>query len=120
MSDSRTFPLHMHSVGAARHFVTDSLEAVPTDHFAAALLVSELAANAVAHAETPFAVHVERRADVVHIEVVNDAPELVASMTQHPSERGGFGLQLVDRLSEHWGTESEGDKKVVWFELASN
>jgi anti-sigma regulatory factor (Ser/Thr protein kinase) len=119
MSQSRTFPPDLHSVGAARHFVADSLRSTPTDHFAAALLVSELAANAVTHAETPFAVNVERRTGVVRIEVSNDAPELLATMTQ-PSEEGGFGLHLVDQLSQHWGTESAVDKKVVWFELASH
>jgi two-component sensor histidine kinase len=120
MPESRTFPANLQSVAAARRFVTDSVRDVATDHFAAVPLVSELAANAVAHAKTPFVVHVERRADVLRIEVANDAPELLATVTQQPSSAGGFGLQLVDELSQHWGTESQKDKKVVWFELAAH
>jgi anti-sigma regulatory factor (Ser/Thr protein kinase) len=118
MPDTRTFPLQSHSVALARRFVPGALREVATDHGAADLLVGELATNAVKHADSPFSVSVDVRAGVVRIEVVNDAPELVAAVNMEPSEAGGFGLRLVDALSQHWGTESTGAKKVVWFELA--
>jgi two-component sensor histidine kinase len=114
----RTFPLQQRSVALARRFVSDALDSVAIDQFAAELLVSELATNAVEHARSPFTVSVSIRSTEVRIAVSNDAPELLAVVTQEPTDKGGFGLQLVDKLSQLWGTLSTEGKKTVWFQLA--
>src|SRR3954452_21935735 len=103
MVESRTFPAEPQSAALARRFVLDVLVDVTTDHFAAELLVGELATNAIEHAESPFSVSVDVQASVVRIEITNDAPELLAVVTEHPSSAGGFGLRIVDELSQHWG-----------------
>jgi anti-sigma regulatory factor (Ser/Thr protein kinase) len=89
-----------------------------TDHYAAELLASELATNAVEHAHSSFEIRIDLRPAVVRVEIANDAPELLALVNQHPSAAGGYGLRLVESLSQHWGTESATHEKVVWFELA--
>jgi hypothetical protein len=119
MSSVRSFSPQPQNITLALRFVRDALRDVETDDGAAELLVTELATNAVEHAESPFSVCVDIRGAIVHIEVINDTPELLATVTQQPSEKGGFGLRLVEALSSHWGTESAESKKVVWFELAA-
>jgi len=114
----RTFPSQQGSVALARRFVSNALDSVAIDHFAAELLVSELATNAVEHARSPFTVSVHIRSSNVRIAVVDDAPELLAVVRHAPTDKGGFGLRLVEKLSQLWGTVSAEGKKIVWFELA--
>jgi hypothetical protein len=80
------------------------------------LLTSELASNAVTHADSDYRVTIRRSAGAVRIEFHNDAPEMVPMLVS-PSERGGRGMLLVDSISSRWGTESAPDHKIVWFEL---
>jgi len=82
----------------------------------AALLASELAANAVVHANSVFEVRVRTDGDVFRVEIVNDAPEMIAALKE-PSEESGRGLHIVDALSKRWGTEADDHEKAVWFEL---
>jgi hypothetical protein len=87
----------------------------------AIIVTCELAANAVRHARSPFAVTFtrEHRASRSVIRVsVRDlstaAPELLA----HDTRRiGGRGVALVDALSRAWGSEAEPGGKTVWAEL---
>jgi hypothetical protein len=50
------------------------------------------------------------------VEVVNDAPEMLAALRE-PSAGSGRGLHIVDALASRWGTEALDREKVVWFEL---
>ena len=86
------------------------------DAEAAALLASELAANAVIHANSAFEVRVEQDGHVFRVEVVNDAPEMLAALRE-PSDGSGRGLHIVDALASRWGTDMLDREKVVWFEL---
>lgn len=86
----------------------------------AQLLASEVATNAVRHGRGPtFGFEVAAAAGEVTVRVHDDDPR----SPQHrvPSEddpqQGGWGLDLVDRLSREWGIELERDGKVVWFTL---
>jgi hypothetical protein len=115
---SYRFSSEPHSVTDARRFVRDSLEAVSTDRNAAEVLVGELATNAVEHARTGFEVCIDIQPTLVRVEVNNDAPELLAVVNEKPTDHGGYGLRLVETLSQHWGTESAHGQKRVWFELA--
>jgi anti-sigma regulatory factor (Ser/Thr protein kinase) len=116
-SASRTFLPRTASVPAARRFVREQLAGVTTDQCVAELLVSELATNAVAHADTAFAVRVDVEASVVWIAVENHAPELLAVADEQRGDAGGLGLRIIDALSRDWGAESGRDEKLVWFEL---
>jgi hypothetical protein len=61
-------------------------------------------------------VRVAADSDALRVEVVNDAPEMVAAIRE-PSVEGGRGLHIVDALACRWGVDVRDDEKVVWFEL---
>jgi anti-sigma regulatory factor (Ser/Thr protein kinase) len=104
------------SVGGARRFVTALVGDRP-DGPVAALLVSELAANAVVHARTPFEVSVSLGPAGVHVEVADGNPvEPAPRLLTEPWDEAGRGLFLVARLAFAWGSKPTADGKVVWFE----
>jgi anti-sigma regulatory factor (Ser/Thr protein kinase) len=78
------------------------------------LVIAELVTNAVVHAHTPATLIGQREPGHVRIEVHDDS-------TEGPMERdvgtaqGGFGLKIVERLSESWGWGYRpAGGKVVW------
>ena len=84
------------------------------------LLVTELITNAVRHAGSHewIDLDVEVRRDSVRGEVCDCGPGFVRPMEPEPHEHhlGGYGLCLVDRLSDRWGVEADALTRV-WFEL---
>jgi CheY-like chemotaxis protein/anti-sigma regulatory factor (Ser/Thr protein kinase) len=83
----------------------------------AELCTSELATNAVIHAQSPVLLVIALLKDAVRVEVDDEAPgELEAGTLIHDSETGR-GLALVDALSACWGVEQHDGGKSVWFEL---
>lgn len=107
------------AVRAARRFVIETLSAWGEDGLLAdaALVVSELASNAVRHAGSPFRASVLRSDSVVRI-TVEDASGLPPRRSDPSSDRlGGRGVALVASLSTRWGSELVADGKVVWSEL---
>lgn len=106
------------SVRRARRLVIRVLAGVGTVADDAALLVSELATNAVIHAGTPFRVAVRRRDDRLRVEVA-DGSRAVARRQRFSTTSGtGRGLALVDDVADRWGVDGRDDGKTVWFELA--
>ena len=53
----------------------------------------------------------------VRVEVSDAAAGVTAPAIRQPSVEGGWGLRIVDQLSSRWGVSSEGERRVVWFEL---
>ncbi len=107
---------------AARQFVTEALRGWGHDDLIdpAALVVTELATNAVLHAWSNFLVTVACRPDsAVHISVTDWGPALPLPDDPPPTATSGRGLRLVETASTRWGTELTGDGKVVWAELHS-
>jgi hypothetical protein len=109
----------MPATRAAREFVADTLAEWGADDLveAAALVTSELAANALMHARSPFRVSVIRGSSGVKV-CVRDA--CVASPTRTPNSSrrpGGRGLAIVAALSHRWGSEPAAGGKVVWAEI---
>jgi anti-sigma regulatory factor (Ser/Thr protein kinase) len=84
------------------------------------LLVTELVTNSVRHADArQIELVVVVRDDRVRVEVENRGPSF------HPAPRngnaeteGGWGLLLVERLSDSWGVGEDAGRTCVWFELA--
>ena len=79
----------------------------------AGLVATELATNALVHAQSPFAVAVDYEAPRLIIEVTDDGPwpESRASVTK------GYGLEVVEHLST-WGIRRHmGGGKTVWAAL---
>ncbi|MFM6850080.1 MAG: MEDS domain-containing protein [Terrabacter sp.] len=116
---SRVYLPTPESVPAARHFVVDVLRAwghadlVPD----AALIISELATNALHHAGSPFRAVVDRRRGGlrVGVEDATEAPLQRREITM--DDVGGRGVHIVEALAERWGSSPLPGGKVVWAEL---
>jgi anti-sigma regulatory factor (Ser/Thr protein kinase) len=126
---SQTFPAWATSIAAARSYVADQLGApgwsqqVPSELCqTAALLVSELATNAVRHSGArQFVVEIRLDPDqrLVWVGVTDDGPGFPTPRTPPVTAEHGRGLQLVGTLADRWGARRQRDttRKTVWFEL---
>ncbi len=89
------------------------------------LVVTELMANSVKHAGigpgSSVGLDAEVRPRTVRVEITDPGPgfePVVKPATpEDPDRMGGWGLLLVDQLTERWGVE-RGELTRVWFELA--
>jgi len=121
MSEQRRFPNDADSVRDARRFVLDAVGPVPTGAAdAIAVMVSELAANAVRHTVSHFTVTVDRFPDRIRVEVGDSGPGDPIVRTPDPAELSGRGLQIVRALAGEWGViPAVGTHgKTVWFTIA--
>lgn len=83
----------------------------------AALVLTELAANAVLHGGSPFSVSISLKASKLRIAVGDRSPLTGALAVHGLTPRAGRGLGLIDTVSTRWGTTIVSDGKVVWAEL---
>jgi anti-sigma regulatory factor (Ser/Thr protein kinase) len=112
------------AVRKARHVVRERLrgELPPTKLDDVELLISELASNSVRHCETHSG-RLSMEADVsekcVRLCVCDEGDGFEEPVTPapHPDGAGGYGLVLLDRLSDRWGVNRNGGF-CVWFEVA--
>ncbi|MEY2403901.1 MAG: hypothetical protein QOD38_1452 [Acidimicrobiaceae bacterium] len=105
------------SAGAARRFVAAALGAGGEVAELAVLLVSELASNAVLHAETSFEVVLSLDDDWLRVEVCDGNPTMPALRTYVRESITGRGLHMVAASADHWGFDAQPGGKVIWFEL---
>lgn len=106
------------SVPFARRFIEEQLHDCPPGVVGVVLLLtSELATNAVVHAQSPFSVEVGRSDRTVRVSVSDrsDVPPVQLSAT--PADEHGRGIQLLSALSANWGIEPRDSGKEVWFEV---
>lgn len=80
------------------------------------LVASELASNVIVHARTDFVVQVTSEAGRIRIEVWNGSSIIPAVKLLRDS---GYGLRVVEALSDRWGVESVDTGKAVWAEFRS-
>jgi anti-sigma regulatory factor (Ser/Thr protein kinase) len=83
----------------------------------AALVLTELAANAVLHACSPFSISVSSKDSVLRIAVGDRGPLAGGPAGQGLIPRPGRGLGLIDAISARWGTAVLTGGKIVWAEL---
>ncbi|MBU2668390.1 ATP-binding protein [Actinoplanes bogorensis] len=111
---------HPDSPALARNLVTEACGAwgMPADVlYPARLVMSELAANAMEHAATPFSAMVVRRGDGLHLVVSDCEPRLPQLVDQSAGEFlyvRGQGLRTVQAASSAWGSLPTRDGKMVW------
>jgi anti-sigma regulatory factor (Ser/Thr protein kinase) len=116
---SRVYLPIAESVPAARHFVVGVLRSwgladlVPD----AALIVSELATNALRHAGSPFRAVVDRRGGGLRLGVEDATDTPLERRDAHPEDLSGRGVHIVEALSRRWGYSPLPGGKVVWAEL---
>ena len=92
------------------------LEPLGVEYDVARIVTSELATNAVIHAQTPFRVSVAVQPGKIRLEV-EDGAGVQKIATEMSSDRTGRGLLLVESAATSWGVEHRGEKKAVWVEL---
>ena len=115
----RTFSFSREAPATARHFAVATLCEWALADVAddAALVVTELAANAIVHAGTGFTVVLSARGNVLRI-VVRDGCPLPAEGQAALMPIPLHGLGAVDALAVRWGVESLGKAgKTVWVDL---
>lgn len=86
----------------------------------ASLCVSELVTNAVLHADVgpdgELELDVQINGEILSV-AVTDAGRGFNPGQPTPGDESGWGLYIVDRLSDRWGVE-RGNRTRVWFEMA--
>ena len=112
----RTFGFSADAPAAARHFTLAALSAWGGADLAddAALVVTELAANAIVHAHSAFTVDLSALDDLLRISVRDAAP--LRGNELRPAALHGLGA--VDAMASQWGVEPLGAAgKTVWVDL---
>ena len=113
---ARPFAFSREAPAAARHFAMATLNAWGAGDLAGdvALVVTELAANAIVHARSAFTVILSVHGGVLRISVRDTVPLDGAGLRPAPLH----GLAVVDALASRWGVESLGNAgKTVWVDL---
>jgi two-component sensor histidine kinase len=109
------------SASRARDFVTQHL----VDHRLSylvdpvRLVASELATNALLHAQTAFSVTLAATDQTVLLTVRDDSPALPTRRAAQAMDPSGRGLDIVRIVSHDWGTNEDGaGSKAVWASFA--
>ncbi len=116
----RTFAFAPDAPAVARHFTVGTLRDWGAGDVAddAALVVTELAANAIVHAHSAFTILLSAHGDLVRISVRDAGPLPGADACAALAPAPLHGLGAVDALASRWGVESLGNAgKTVWVEL---
>jgi anti-sigma regulatory factor (Ser/Thr protein kinase) len=116
---TRAFASALDAPRAARHFALDTLRAWDDDELLddAAVIVTELATNAVLHARSGFTVGVSRSPQAVRIAVHDASPKRPEPRDASLVATSGRGLGIVATLANQWDVESIDAGKTVWAEL---
>jgi serine/threonine-protein kinase RsbW len=121
MSPQRRFPNEATSVSEARRYALATIDDLsPQLADAVAVMVSELAANAVRHTGSHFTVTIDRSPELIRIAVTDGGSGSPIVKNPQPVEPSGRGLQIVQALAADWGVipASEPPGKTVWFTVA--
>lgn len=87
------------------------------------ILVTELVTNSVRHSgvanDDAVRVGIWTAPDLLRVEVADPGKGFVKTVKPFsPDQCGGWGLQIVDRLSDRWGVKrATGAGSTVWFEI---
>ena len=116
---TRTFPGTLEDTRAARGFVLGMLGPWRGEQLAAdaALVVTELATNAVVHAGSAFSVSLALSGNVIRISVGDTIPLGQPGGDGWPHAEPGHGLGVVAAIAARWGFERLDTGKAVWAEL---
>ena len=121
---TRSFPQDRDAPRAARHFALDLLRSWRIEQRCGvnlasdvAIVVSELATNAVRHARSGFTVSLTLAGEAVRIRVEDARP--LAGLGGDPPlpVSPDHGLGLVHAVSARWGVQPADGGKTVWAEL---
>jgi anti-sigma regulatory factor (Ser/Thr protein kinase) len=107
------------SVARLRRFAVEQcrLSGRPVDCDTLALLVSEVATNALIHSRGDVRLSVLPDSSGVRAEVHDEGQGMPTPREPGLDAEGGRGLGLVETLAARWGTDPTREGKTVWFEL---
>jgi hypothetical protein len=117
---TRGFAFSRDAPREARHFAVEVTGRLGAGHLAddVALVVTELAANAVVHAQTGFTVSLSAGPDALRISVCDGIPAPAQDAGAGLCAEPLHGLYAVAALARRWGVEPLGRLgKSVWAEL---
>jgi anti-sigma regulatory factor (Ser/Thr protein kinase) len=119
--EHRRFDAQPREIQRARFFVSECLQAwmLPAEVSGFELTVSELVTNAIIHGTGEVDVVLTLDGPRLRMEVSDQgsAPDAAWDRTDLPATGiGGWGLQLIDRLMDSWGTERAADHTTIWVE----
>lgn len=116
---TRTFAGRREDTRAARGFVLGMLGPWRGEQLAAdtALVVTELATNAVVHAGSAFSVSLTLSGGAIRISVGDTLPLGPRGADQKLTAAPGHGLGVVAALATRWGVETVPGGKAIWAEL---
>jgi anti-sigma regulatory factor (Ser/Thr protein kinase) len=110
------------SVGDLRRFAVAAgrTQGYSGDCDALALLVSEVATNALLHGRGEVRLHVSGNDRRLRVEVADASNAVPVRRAAASLAEGGRGLALLDQLADSWGVDlSPPQGKVVWFEVVA-
>jgi serine/threonine-protein kinase RsbW len=117
------FPAIPAAVSAARVCVSRALRGRVTGTTLGdvELLTSELVTNSVRHAgiqpHDPITLHLETHANRLRLEISDQGPGFEPGRPEpSPSGENGWGLYMVDKISDRWGV-LRNEPTSVWFEI---
>jgi anti-sigma regulatory factor (Ser/Thr protein kinase) len=111
------------SVGVGRRLVSEALSEWDLEAlvYTATLLTSEVLTNSILHARTPIVLTVERSGPQTVSISVHDESSHVPRRRQHAQDATtGRGLELLDRLSQHWRIRTEERGKTLTFTVGTD
>jgi anti-sigma regulatory factor (Ser/Thr protein kinase) len=120
VTTKRSFDAYENSVGRARRFVSGFTADLPDDRRDdVALMISELATNALVHASSGFDVAIDRSTTLLRVSVSDRGDGTPEVHSPNSTEPHGRGLQIVEALSDEWGVIPYfAAGKTVWFQIA--
>jgi len=106
------------SVRRARAFVAGTLgDASQDQRDRAVLITSELATNAIIHADSAFTVTATTADGEIHIAVTDTGGAIPQPRRPERTDAHGRGLLITSGLADRWGIETASGSTTVWFSL---
>jgi anti-sigma regulatory factor (Ser/Thr protein kinase) len=109
------------TIPRARHLLTRWLEGCGLANSDDLILaVGELITNAVRHGKGPIHLTLTNLPNRIRVEVHDQGGGHPAIRPIQPTgpDAGGWGLRMVDKLVDTWGTTTTGNHTMVWIEHA--
>ncbi|MDX2819379.1 ATP-binding protein [Streptomyces sp. PA03-5A] len=108
------------SVGRARRLATAQVRSWGLGNLAdtAELLVSELVTNALRHARGPVRMNLRVAEGHLRCEVEDISSRAAVRRVTDTDAEGGRGMEILDLLSDAWGSDLTATGKTTWFELS--
>lgn len=110
-------PVDVRSASQARHFVAGHLDEHDLSYLTddVRIVVSELATNALVHAQTPFTVSLRELEQSVLLMVEDGTTTGPLVVAPRDLDVGGRGFRIVEFLSRSWGVSLDAvGGKSVW------